>query len=82
MDGLRKYLQTNFKKQAAFKQYLRTKSDNDFHNYQIQRNKVKQVILEDKMDHESLIISDLKSNPKRLHKYKDKSKRLNILLAH
>ena len=32
------------KKQAAFKQYLRTKSDNDFHNYRMQRNKVKQVI--------------------------------------
>ena len=60
------------KKQAAlknFKHYLRTKSDNDFHNYQMQRNKVKQVIWEAKMDHELLIISDLKSNPKRLHKY-------------
>ena len=57
------------KKQAAFKQYLRTKPDNDFHNYQMQRNKVKQVIREAKMGHESLIISNFKSNPKRLHKY-------------
>ena len=35
----------------------------------MQRNKVKQVIREAKMDHELSIISDLKSNPKRLHKY-------------
>ena len=57
------------KKQAAFKQYLRTKSENDYHSYQIQRNKAKQVIRKAKMEHESSIISDLKSNPKRLHKY-------------
>ena len=31
--------------------------------------KTKQVIWKAKMDHESSIISDLKSNPKRLHKY-------------
>ena len=35
----------------------------------MQRNKVKQVIQEAKMDHESLIIFDFKSNPKWLHKY-------------
>ena len=57
------------KKQAAFKQYLRTKSENDYHSYQIQRNKAKQVIRKAKMEHESSIISDLKSNPKWLHKY-------------
>ena len=32
------------KKQEAFRQYLSTKSDNDFYNYQMQRNKTKQVI--------------------------------------
>ena len=57
------------KKQEAFRQYLSTKSDNGFRNYQMQRNKTKQVIRKAKMDHESSIISDLKSNPKRLHKY-------------
>ena len=57
------------KKQTAFKQYLRTKSENDYRNYQMQRNKAKQVIQKAKMEHESSIISHLKSNPKRLHKY-------------
>ena len=67
---LKKSIYKNIKKkQAAFKQYLRTKSGNDFNNYQMQRNKVKQVIREAKMDHESLIISDLKSNPIWLHKF-------------
>jgi len=56
-------------KQAAFKQYLRTKSANDLHNYQMQRNKIKNVIRKAKADPESSIISYLKSNPKRLHKY-------------
>jgi len=55
--------------QAAFKQYLRTNSGNDLCNYQMQRNKTKDVIRKAKADHESSIISDLKSNPKRLHKY-------------
>ena len=57
------------KKQAAFKQYLRTKSENDCRNYQMKRNKAKQVIWKAKMEHESSIISNLKSNPKWLHKY-------------
>ena len=54
------------KKQAAFEQ---TKSENDYRSYQMQRNMVKQVIREAKMEHESLIISDLKSNPKWWYKY-------------
>ena len=57
------------KKQAAFKQYLSTKSHSDLRSYQLQRNKTKQVIRKAKIDHESSIISELKSNPKRLHKY-------------
>ena len=51
-------------KQAAFKQYLRTKSNNDLHNYQVQRSKAKDVIWKAITDYESSIISDLKSNPK------------------
>ena len=49
----------------------------------MQRNKAKQVIQQAKMEHESSIISDLKSNPKRWHKI-NISKKLIILhiLAH
>ena len=43
-------------KQVAFKQYLRTKSDIDFQNYQIQRNKTKDIIWKAKTDHESSIL--------------------------
>jgi len=50
-------------KQVAYKQYLRTKSDIDLHNHQVQRNKTKDVIRKAKTDHESSIIADLKSNP-------------------
>ena len=35
----------------------------------MQRTKTKDVIRKAKADHESSIISDLKFNPKRLHKY-------------
>jgi len=35
----------------------------------MQRNKVKDVIIKTKADYESSIISDFKTNPKRLHKY-------------
>ena len=35
----------------------------------MQRNKAKQVIQKAKMEHESSIILDIKSNPKWLHKY-------------
>jgi len=35
----------------------------------MQRHKVKDVIRKAKADHESSITTDLKSNPKRLHKY-------------
>ena len=60
------------KKQAAYKQYLRTKSDIDLHNHQAQRK-----------HHESSTIADLKSNPKQLHKYiKQKHKSWNTLLIH
>jgi len=48
---------------------IRTKSGNDLCNYQMQRNKVKDVIRKTKADHESSIIYDLKSNPKQLYKY-------------
>ena len=56
-------------KQVAYKQYLRTKSDIDLHNYQVQRNKTKDEIRKAKINHESSIIADLKSNPKQLHKF-------------
>ena len=42
------------KKQAAFKQYLSTKSHSDLRSYQLQRNKIKQVIRKAKIDHESI----------------------------
>ena len=70
------------KKQAAFKQYLRTKSGNDYRSYQIQRNTAKQVIQKAKMEHESSIISDLKSNLNSCINILGKSKKLNILLVH
>ena len=70
INWLKESIHKEFKnKQAAFKQYLRTKSNNGLHNYQVKRNKAKDVIRKAKTDYESSIISDLKSNPKWLHKY-------------
>jgi len=40
-------------KQVAYKQYLRTKSDINLHNYQVQRNKTKDVIHKAETNHES-----------------------------
>ena len=39
------------KKQAAFKQYLSTKSHSDLRSYQLQRKKTKQIIRKAKIDH-------------------------------
>ena len=50
------YSQTNQEETSSFKQYLRIKSENDFRNYQMQRNKAKQLIRKAKMKHKSLII--------------------------
>ena len=70
MPWLKKSIQKEItKKHKAFKQYLSTKSATDLHNYKTQRNKTKQVICNAKTDYESSIISAIKTNPKRLHKY-------------
>jgi len=72
---LKKSIQKEIKnKQAAFKQYLKTKKSNDLHKYKIQRNKVKDFIRKAKADYRSSFISDLKSNPKWVHKAEAKSK--------
>ena len=55
------------KKQEAFRQYLSTKSDNDFQCKEVRLNRLfgRQRWIINYIS----IISDLKSNPKRLHKY-------------
>ena len=78
---LKKSIHKQIKKQAAFKQYLKTKSENDFCNYQIQRNKAKQIIQKAKMEHELSIISNLKSNPEQLYKYTRQKQKVKHIIG-
>ena len=56
-------------KHKAFKAYCETKAEEDHRKYVTQRNKITSKIKEAKRKYESLIISNIKENPKIMNKY-------------